>query len=337
MPRDAYLDIDALLQPIMGDAPAGQPASVVLRQQLDLARKEDPFDPTVLADWNGVRKLAEDALRNSGKDLLIATRLAEAVTRLHGFGGLRDGLTLLRRLWDEWWDTLHPLVESPDNMDLRTGPLNWMNDATRAARFPAALGKLPMVRVKKVAYHLHDWQNAATAAQIAAEAAKREDLDVANFRQTYADLVDAGHELRALAQAVDAKIPQADLSLLAGGSTLGAALAECKTAMEGIAKKLNVPLTDEPAPVTSTPATSAGGPAAVTHAPPAGSSRDALYHQLSHIADALQALEPHSPIPLMIRRAVKLGGLSFPDLMREMIKETRAHEELGQLLGIEKS
>lgn len=333
------LDIDALLQPILGDSPAGQPASVVLRQQLDLARKEDPFDPSSTADWAGVRRLAEDALRSSGKDLLIATRLAEAATRLHGFAGLRDGLVLLRRLWDEWWDTLHPVAETPDDLDLRTGPLNWMNDATRAARFPAALGRLPMVRLKKKPYTQHDWQDAATAAQMVAEAGRREDVDVPDFRQTYADVLDAENELRRLAQAVDAKIPQSDLSLIAGGSTIGAALAECRTTMEGIAKKLNIPLAEVAAPAAAQP-TAADGPAAsyaAPQAPSAGASREALYGQLSYIADALQALEPHSPIPLMIRRAVKLGGLSFPELMREMIKEGRAHEELDQLLGIEKS
>ncbi|WP_020470832.1 type VI secretion system protein TssA [Zavarzinella formosa] len=338
MPREPYLEIDALLQPIPGGEPAGQPASVVLRQQLDIARKEDPFDPSVKADWPMVRRLAEEALQNTGKDLLVATRLAEAATRLHGFGGLREGLTLLRRFWNEWWDTFHPVPETPEDLDLRTGPLNWMNDATRAARFPASLGRLPMIRIKKTAYSLHDWQDAETASRLAIEGANRRDVEIDDFRQNYADLLEAERELVELSKAVDEKIAQADLSLLAGGSTLGAAVAECKTMMEGISKKLNIPLAEEThAPAAPTATASAGGtaPAPVFHAQPAGMSRDDLYRQLSQIADALQALEPHSPIPLMIRRAVRLGGLSFPELMREIIRQNSgANDELDQLLGV---
>ena len=45
-------------------------------------------------------------------------------------------------------------------------------------------------------------------------------------------------------------------------------------------------------------------------------SRAQVYQQLAAAAAVLQRLEPHSPIPYLINRAVELGALSFPELMR---------------------
>ncbi len=50
-------------------------------------------------------------------------------------------------------------------------------------------------------------------------------------------------------------------------------------------------------------------------------SRAQVYQQLAQAAAMLQQLEPHSPIPYLINRAVELGALSFPDLMRQLIRD----------------
>jgi type VI secretion system protein ImpA len=47
-------------------------------------------------------------------------------------------------------------------------------------------------------------------------------------------------------------------------------------------------------------------------------------------------LEPHSPIPYLLDRCVRLGELPFPELMREIVRETAALDELDRLLGLEK-
>ena len=51
-------------------------------------------------------------------------------------------------------------------------------------------------------------------------------------------------------------------------------------------------------------------------------SRAQVYQQLAQTAALLQQLEPHSPIPYLINRAVELGALSFPDLMRQLIRDS---------------
>src|SRR5262249_13783294 len=53
----------------------------------------------------------------------------------------------------------------------------------------------------------------------------------------------------------------------------------------------------------------------------AAGSREEAYRQLAQAAAVLQQLEPHSPIPYLIQRAVALGALPFPDMIKALIRE----------------
>jgi type VI secretion system protein ImpA len=50
-------------------------------------------------------------------------------------------------------------------------------------------------------------------------------------------------------------------------------------------------------------------------------NRAQAYRQLSRIADYLAAIEPHSPTPYLLRKAVAWGGMSLADLMQEVAQE----------------
>lgn len=45
------------------------------------------------------------------------------------------------------------------------------------------------------------------------------------------------------------------------------------------------------------------------------------YRQLTRAADVLRRIEPHSPIPYMVQRAVRLGQLPLPDLMAVIVRD----------------
>jgi type VI secretion system protein ImpA len=45
-------------------------------------------------------------------------------------------------------------------------------------------------------------------------------------------------------------------------------------------------------------------------------------------------MEPHSPIPYLIRRAVDLGAMPFPLLMKALISDAKALDEMNRGLGI---
>src|SRR5205823_6849755 len=146
MASPPLLSFDELLEPIPGDNPAGESVPFTMRQQLEELRKEinpndfaedDPRRPTEYkrADWPAIISLAQDILKNTSKDLLVAARLTEALTRDSGFSGLRDGMHLLRLLVEQCWDRLNPSIEDGD-LEVRAGPFHWIDDADKGARFP---------------------------------------------------------------------------------------------------------------------------------------------------------------------------------------------------------
>ena len=76
---------------------------------------------------------------------------------------------------------------------------------------------------------------------------------------------------------------------------------------------------------------SGGGPSMGTSA----RNRAEVDRQLAQAADVLRQLEPHSPIPYLIERAVALGNLSFPDLIKVLVRDATVLGELTREFGIE--
>ena len=48
----------------------------------------------------------------------------------------------------------------------------------------------------------------------------------------------------------------------------------------------------------------------------------------------LRELEPHSPVPYLIQRAIELGELPFPKMIKELIRDVAILSELNRELGI---
>jgi type VI secretion system protein ImpA len=65
---------------------------------------------------------------------------------------------------------------------------------------------------------------------------------------------------------------------------------------------------------------SPGGTAASFSLPPGGipAGRAEAYRQIIAAAEFLTALEPHSPVPYLLRRAASWGGMSLPQLYVEL-------------------
>ncbi|KAG0928498.1 hypothetical protein G6F31_017701 [Rhizopus arrhizus] len=92
-------DINALLQPIPGDAPCG--VDLVFSPEFDAIREARRHDDPQLdqgdwvidlkeADWPEVARICSTVLRERSKDIRIASWLAEAWAKTRGFAGLRD-------------------------------------------------------------------------------------------------------------------------------------------------------------------------------------------------------------------------------------------------------
>lgn len=336
MASPATLDIAALLPPIPGDEPAGAPVRLPVRQKLDAARKESephPDDPSLgeipkKADWPGIVGACQGLLTKGSKDLLLAARMTEALTRLHGFAGLRDGLHLLHDLVDQCWDRVHPIPEEDEGIEIRAGPFHWLSDADRGARFPHTVRDVPLVAVNGAKAGWLEWKRSQEGrGQIPQEDFARA---VPATPDTAADLAEAVGQLDRLDQALAARLGDNAPGMV----DLRQALEECRQFMDIVVRRQ--------APVASAEASAANGAAGAGTAEfrPLGASlqtiatREEAYRQLGQIAGLLEQLEPHSPIPDLLRRAIELGRMPFRQLVQELVRDPNHLAELRREFGI---
>jgi len=64
--------------------------------------------------------------------------------------------------------------------------------------------------------------------------------------------------------------------------------------------------------------------------------REGLNRQLSVGVMSLERIEPHSPIPMLLRRCVRLGAMPFLQLIRETVHYAATLDELDRLLNVKK-
>ncbi len=344
MSTPAILAFDTLLAPIAGDSPAGAPLPFAIKEKLEEARKEvnpDDFDPEdpmrpeapKFADWNRIILISSDALENTSKDLLVAARLTEALTKQHGFAGLRDGLQLLRRLLEDAWDRIYPTIETEEDLELRAGPFNWLDDPDRGARFPNSIRNIPLLWLGETGYNWNDWKrtsdpNFAGAAELKDNFEKA--LNVAppeRCRNIHEDIKESLDELSALFDTLGKKLG----SFAPGLTSLRQAMNDVKNLMEFIVQRKGG---DEPEASGTTEGETAGETSSGSTGGGKVGSRADIYRQLGRLASSLRAIEPHSPIPYLLERAVALGELPFPKLIAALIRDVNTVAELYREFGI---
>ncbi len=363
MPTPPLIDIEALAAPIPGENPAGKAVPFAVREQLEASRKEvdlrsfaktDPLRPTdeQRADWPKVIAVASQTLTNSSKDLLIVARLTEALTKRYGFPGLRDGLGLMRKLVDECWERLYPPIEEPEDAEVRAAAFTWLCDQDRGARFPSTIRGVPLLAAGDAVYTWYDWKLAQVPpkdeldekpAQLKAAFDKTVQNSPRELCQAIADdLRTSLAELSNLDRILDSRIGEHAPAL----SGLREAVEQCSSLADQIlllkgpapapppapVAEAEIVATDEPGEAVSAQNGSVAGPPA-----PRPSNRAQLYQQIAETSAALKVLEPHSPIPYLLERAVELGALSFPELMKVLINNPDVLAMMNRELGLGKT
>lgn len=345
-------DFEELLCEIQGDNPAGQPLDYVVKTRLDDDRKEidpnlydenDPQRPEEpkYADWEEIVELATQTLTSQTKDLNLVARLVEAVTRLDGFPGLDRALKFMLAYVQRCWEFTYPLVETEEDLETRAGPFNWLAEAERGARFPTTIRMLPIVMTSDQRVGVLDWSNS-----------RKPDApipyDEINRLMTEMDPQLAEENLQALKNSLETIAElQATLDDYMGPYApslvgLRKSLEECCGIADGIAKKLrpaggssgDESLTTEGDVQGGQSASGLGGGIGAWNPQNAVAARNAIYAQLRNTAELLIQLEPHSPIPYLIRKAVELGELSYPQLMARLVEDPNALMQIRKELGL---
>jgi type VI secretion system protein ImpA len=335
------LDLATLTAPIPGDKPGGGRVPITLRQRLESARKDmeaNPDDPTAapipkVPDWPGVIKIGLETLSQTSKDLETGLRITEALTRQYGLAGLRKGFELLKALVENCWDFLHPIPDAEDGEgpEIRSERFNWIGDMDAGARFPHALRAVPFMRAGGKLMSLTDREASfAGKHEVSADDMNRAQLATPTTLEEVEAAYQAFFDLdRALTEKLQNQAPgmmglrqvldevRSTAQKLGGVATPGAAA----EATNGEAEATNG-------------APAAGGGVSIAVDAGAVRSRDDVYRMILQLADALERMEPHSPIPDLLRRAVDLGRMPFRRLIKELITDSGNLAQVYREFGI---
>ncbi|WP_425395138.1 ImpA family type VI secretion system protein [Aeoliella sp.] len=303
----------------------------------ELRREESPHDfddatrPDVLkqADWPAIDELCRAALAEENKDLRIACHSIEAQLRLRGLAGLRDGLAQLATIVEEHWGNLLPVPED-DSHEHRSTPIaNLLDDPDRGVCFPSTLRSQPLLGTSP-SLSCNDLVRIKRSVEAEDEetlAVFRANVPPEYFRDLASTLEQCRDHLQQLSDSLQMRMGDEAPALL----NLRAALDELNTLVASELSLLGVgPAAESPQPTEP----SAEMPTAAPNTDLLRLDREGLYFLLDQAADRLRGMEPHSPIPYLVKRAVRMGRLPFPALMKQVIREENILSELNREFGI---
>jgi type VI secretion system protein ImpA len=359
MPTPETVTVAALLEPLGGGSPAGESLMYSdvydeigrARRGGDRAQVGSDDGPARPPDWGSIVRLAADALTRRGKDLQVAVWLTEALTRLHGFAGLRDGLRVVHGFHQAFWDTFHPVVEDGD-LGFRVGRLGFLNE-----RLPEAVLAVPLTDpdASGAAYGWIDWKDSREVDNLALQSAERyqaaldagrltgEQFDkavAAGSRRFYEALladVSAALEACAALEAVAGERYGREAPSLLG---LHQAIEDCRDVLDRIVREKRRLEPDEGDAAEAAPAPD-GAPAPR----PAAAGGRALPLEPVDRADAVKRLaavaaffkrtEPHSPVAYLVQRAIRWAEMPLEDWLQDVIgADDAALSRLKDTLGI---
>ncbi len=333
------LDLTALLAPIAGSQPAGVNTPFGVKDQLEQMRKEvdpadfaadDPLKPTEFrkADWSGIIQLGIKTLLQTSKDLQVAARLVEAQTKVFGFKGLADGLELLDGLVDQAWERLVPVIDDPSDLDIRSAPFEWLDDADRGARFPSTVGGVLLLDPAKdfPGMGLLQWKQGQSGQGAAG-------LDKALAGTSVEKLQERSDQVaraREILGRLDNRLVEKLKDLAPSMGQLRTMLDQCQTILGQMLSRKSPGRAASPTSQAPTVDPASGKP----QEQEAVGSRDQAYQMMAKAAEMLSAIEPHSPVPYLVRRAVELGKLPFPELIQAFVREQGTLDVMFRELGI---
>lgn len=328
----ANRDLDSLLTPLDDAAPSGPDLEYDPEFQ-NLERTATPKAERAVGDsvktaeepdWDKVDSLGESLLGRS-RDLRVAVHLTAAWTRLHGLAGWADGLALIRGLLENLWDTVHPQLDAEDDND----PTARVNAVMPLVDMQGPLGyfrSAPFVQSPRLGrFSLRDLRIANGTLKISVE----DESALPSMTDIEACCLDGGDEqLMAAASATAASMEHARAIDAAFNDRIGTAGPDLKPLLSEIyeLKKFLDAEVAKRAPATESEAASgdevdgnATGGGAPANAPSGRiESPQDVIKKLDEICDYYARREPSSPVPHILRRAQRLVGMNFVDLMKDL-------------------
>lgn len=387
MPTEPLIDLEEFLQPVAEDSPAGEdlradysPNSAYFElkdaqaaARTDERRRRESFDETMdtdfaIADWKPILESARASLRERTKDLEVAAWHIEAMLRVHGFAGVRDGFRLLGRLADQFWDHVHPRPDE-DGLETTVAAVTSLNGGDGPGTLIWPISNIPIVQGKtwgtwkcRQAESLEGMEPEVLEERIAEGAVSPEMLRTAVhatppdfFRQLLADIDEAIEAVSECEQIFDRRCgeDESGYEVAPGTGNIVQALKDASSAIRSIT--VGISLEPEPEPEAGAEVLDAtddegadsqmiGGQALAARADQpllsgtAGivQTRDQAFRAIQELADHFKKTEPHSPVAYLLEQAVRWGRLPLPHLLSELVYDQQLKDDLFRLMGMAK-
>ncbi|WP_066960572.1 type VI secretion system protein TssA [Microbulbifer sp. Q7] len=366
------IELDSLLQDIPGERRQGEdiradrsPTSdyYTIKDARNSARAAersamfDESDADLLAPWREVAKTAQKILKEKSKDLEVASWYTEALIRLYGFPGLRDGFTLIERLIAEYWDDLYPEPDE-DGIETKVAPLTGLNG-------DGADGTLLMpIRNAEItpegdygSYSFFHYQQARDADKIADPDAKGARVETLGYSigefdacataaapQWASDLVDTLEECLTSFKAANAALRESCGSDAPPSTNITTLLDEVLRTVRFVYKSQleSLAAVEEAEPVAvdagqaPTAVAENGGSAMQMVSVPNGAitSREDALQLLEKAAKYFRTYEPHTPLAPGLERLIGWGRMTVAELMGELLPDDQSRAMYSQLTGV---
>jgi type VI secretion system protein ImpA len=358
------LDTNPLFEVIPGDDPGGSDLRYdpVYDRIREFRREDDPrasrgiwTTKLKVADWSRTAELCAEVLERRSKDLQVACWLVEAVMARDGLRALPPALAMLGTLASRYWGVLWPRAQPDDEEDPREMVLSWLD--TRLAEH------MTQTRIASQDGAGPCWQDQVSAQRSAAmpdrKPAQRDgatEVDSWRIEQidTAVERSDPGF-LRELAQDITGAAAGLErlkgvLDQLCGGNgpsfsrSVGVLVMMSgwlrphllRRGIEVNSATHSPPANKETAAMADRSAAQQVQPSGAHGHGPQGvggaiATRDEAYQALEAAAAFLERSEPHSPVHLLIRRALVWGRMPLADLLPEIMQDQAL---MYRLLGV---
>lgn len=367
MASPEVLDFEKLLQPISEAEPAGrelkedptdsqlyyrvsdarraareaerQRREFEMSKQSDLNQSESPPAPP---DWRSVLDLAVQVLAEHSKDLWVAAWLIEALTRLNGFTGLRDGFRLTRELCERFWDGIHPRPDEEEGYVHTVAQLTGLNGDDAEGALIAPILNIPLTEGKSLRpLSAADRERAEKMAEkppapdvlerriqegaVTLEMFDRESASTSLpwSQSLLEDIEQCQEEFSRMNAVLEQRcgLTPNGTSAAPPSSQIRNALDKCRDLVRG---RFPASTPDKPGedgtPSPSIPSAAAAGPA-VASATGRITTREEGFRVLGLVAEFFRRTEPHSPISYHVEQAIRWGKMTLPDLWAELLPQ----------------
>ncbi|HEV2677053.1 MAG TPA: type VI secretion system protein TssA [Aliidongia sp.] len=325
----AIFDVDKLLIEINPGAPCGEnleydPVFNAL-EQASKGKDEQQFGTTVIPgeepDWVEVRRLALELLERT-KDLRIYDQLLRASLRLESMNGLAAGLSLVRKVLDQYWDGLHPQLDPDDDLD-PVARVNIIAGLCDGSSFLRPVREAPLVASRTFGrFGLRDVTEEGKSDPAAVNAAFL-DVAVETLQETAESVRSAIEDVRGIEEVITDKVGSSNAPDL---SALGGVLKEIYRVLQARLSARGVGA-EEAGGAEGEEETAEGGEGAPARGAAGGgvpgqlSNRDDVLKTLDRLCEYYARFEPSSPVPILLQRAKRLVPLSFMDILQNLIPD----------------